>query len=806
MNLTTPEKETYNTRSSKTNINYDNSEKQDRNFGDEMKLTKHNLKNEIKYSETLLELWEDEVHRRDELNLESLTIEKISNQNFFDLVQSKSFKEPLLADKIIAKNFYFDENSINLSNVEINNLKTAQTIANIQQLGNIYSFSINHNNFLSLFEKLDKSKVMNKRQFVMEKKKTNFLNAKRLFKLQDEESSYNSKNPNHIKETDEDTEAIENDTDEVDNIIQSLDEVSLPNNIRSRIGNIATNKSITEFFKSKARNKLPFENIIETSQENYYENSNNANFSEDKGNKLFKIDEQNSSDRELKNKISSPSNNKLKEDIRLALDKINIWAERNSNIPHSVDTFSNNLNKKISYVNISNKKEINKSFEEGFNYNLLTVYKNKLKRKEAFEKAVMLKFFEEKLCNNSFIRILRNFYSFHKLFPDSVYIKQKIENKRSYFYDLRINKYAFDLFYSDLADQEKFLDKKEDRKLIFKLNSNLGEMNYLIQNHTGINYYLNTYNKITKRLDLIISDGINKRKGIIKKLLSKNNLNAEKSQLNCKSLFENFEIIRGQSLIYFPKKYSSNNMSLPTKFDLKQNIGKQKKVRINKLKYDRFLMKYANFKNFYLAENLSNKNKDNVTDPHSHNNPEGIFKKEKENHLEFFDFLPCEKNNEKSFNPSGVISSAVGRDRFNTNNNRINYNCENIIPINHSNEMDELPFYINQNLQVKSDHIQSSEKILNQFSTSALDISSSYNNNYDMDKTLLINQNIHNNAISFYQDSCTNKENLFFDKSQFLDEIKQEKSSNDISSKANKLQNNEKTLLDSCRFLDKKYL
>jgi len=302
------------------------------------------------------------------------------------------------------------------------------------------------------------------------------------------------------------------------------------------------------------------------------------------------------------------------------------------------------------------------------------------------------------------------------MFPDFNSIANKIHYLNNYFYDLKINRFALDLYYSNLKDQKLFLEKKQKHKTEFAINKNLGAaMSELLEAHTGINLYLSKYNKISKRFDYLLSKGITNRRNIIAKLLEKDNAKAlirsnqqQKMNENNENLFdknislfeagpinntfEKFEIIKGQNLSFLPKSFNLERKSMPTKFDLIKKFQKLNNIKANKKIFQNLLFKAA----AAASEIDSSKNKKDKQ----------LYEKEI--------CLPPPTNK--------ILNEEI--------NNEINFN---------SNE---------EVFETSKDHL--------------------YSNKYD--QTLLICKNNKHNEISFYQENSLNDHNRFFNNTVVVNE------------------------------------
>jgi hypothetical protein len=74
------------------------------NTVDSKKVTTSNLNKHIRNTKTLIDLWEDEINRRKELNMEEMRLEKISDQGYYDLVQDLNYKNKAQARDLLNKN------------------------------------------------------------------------------------------------------------------------------------------------------------------------------------------------------------------------------------------------------------------------------------------------------------------------------------------------------------------------------------------------------------------------------------------------------------------------------------------------------------------------------------------------------------------------------------------------------------------------------------------------------------------------------------------------------------------------------
>ncbi len=696
--------------------------------------------------------------------MEKLKIEKISNQNFFDLVQTlnysnKSKVEEFLNTNIkvreninlINLNFKFDfirniQNKINY-NFMINSVNNNNSMNN--NLNDISMFKIDNTIFESLFKKVSKNKFYQKYDIHFQKKRANFLRAKVLFKLEDQQNS------KYIGESEEQED------EESSNILQTLEEISLPNNIRSKIKDIANNKSIKDFFNSKDKDPiLNFDKVSEKSMDK-------SDFSESLKEDLIKISESNPN---IMNNREKALFKTTKKTYKL-VEKEFLEEKKNQNFSLLK---SNNQRKSP----LADKITINTQDQK-----LCSLLKKNNKEKTKIQTKSFLKFIENNLENNpNFYMLLRNFYLFKKIFPDFNFILNKIKDSKNYFYDLKVNRFAFDLYYSNYVDQKLFLEKKQKEKTQFGINKNTTEMKTLLDSHIGIKLYLNRYNKISKRIDCLHSKGINQRRNLIKDLLNKEKIFTEKKKMDqindCKDYdfndkkkgisnpFENFEIIKGKSLIFLPKKFNLEGKSIPTKFDIEAKYEKINKIKRNKNNYQKYIFNTAIDKNnFYSNAEILKEESNEVKN--LNNNQNEKFKIIQKNFIDFSD-LNCLNNipiNDYSSNLNQVNDcSLIDKDSKEKSQMISIYKTQSL------NMNENLSLYISSDIKIlNSDEnpfkirIESYEspKVIN----SGNDNSSG--NNY-CDKTLLIGRNNYH-EISYYQENSVNEYNKFFDKT-FLQE------------------------------------
>lgn len=514
-------------------------------------------------------------------------MDKISNQNFFQLVNSLNKTNPKRFEELINLNCINFNNDLNFkntirktkksSNINIKNLSENEKNRKNDNL-TILEFEINFLKFNSLFKKNDKSKVNRKIQYVLKRKRANFLSAKIQFKIEDKKTS------NYSESESEDEEA--------NNILQSLQEISLPNNIRSKIKDIANNKSIKEYFPSK-QHTPKIENMSEEISENLKSNVNIKNKIMESFEKDIKKDKNISQSI----KFDFLNNNLIEE-------KINIFERE------AIKGYNHHDNKKNLNFEILKKDKHESIFFKNNIFDNKQLIKNKnLKEKEDIRNKALINFIERQSQNKiKFMRVFRNFYSFNKIFFDYKYLENKLKNLKDL--NIKFNQLPINLFYSNIIDEFLYVDGGRNNKLDFLINKNLESFKNLLEEHTGINLYLNKYNKITKRRDFLISNTINNRRLIINKLLNKEKSLIEEKELpnisyqdnrfmkidkkitnNYKFDFDRFEVIKGQKLIFYANNNNFKGNVIPCKFNLITKYNKAKNIKFNKKIYEGNIMK-----------------------------------------------------------------------------------------------------------------------------------------------------------------------------------------------------------------------
>jgi hypothetical protein len=185
------------------------------------KVTVSNLKKHINYTKTLIDLWDDELERRKELKLEEMRFEKISDQNYFELVQSLNVKNPQIAKELISKNFIKDNNLCNPNNSDNSD---------------IYDFCIIQDRLNSLIQYENKSNL--KKKFGGWYKRINFIRH-----------DYRETN-NKDEEVDTNDETL------------SISEISLNNQTRHRLKEGMSLKRIEDCYSKVGKDAAAEENIL----------------------------------------------------------------------------------------------------------------------------------------------------------------------------------------------------------------------------------------------------------------------------------------------------------------------------------------------------------------------------------------------------------------------------------------------------------------------------------------------------------------------------------------------------------------
>ena len=247
-----------------------------------------NLKNHIKHCTSLIDLWKEEIERREKFNIEKLTFEKISNQNFFELTENYLITHKEVTEKLLKMNFFItkskNEMIINNNNVSINEMMiNSEQITKIININDINSKQYEHS--YAWFKKhylttLYDSTLVLTREYGLNLNDNNNINSQ-------EDSNY------FDKEEIEEQEQIELDLS-CFNSCRTLNEQSFNNQSRKLLKVILTNKTFEQCYFEEPK-------ILEEEED---DNINQDNFN-DKYNLLAN---------KKRNKIIRANNKKNKED------------------------------------------------------------------------------------------------------------------------------------------------------------------------------------------------------------------------------------------------------------------------------------------------------------------------------------------------------------------------------------------------------------------------------------------------------------------------------------------------------------
>jgi DNA polymerase elongation subunit (family B) len=479
----------------------------------------NNLKHLIRYQKTLIELWEDEISRREVQNLPKLTFEKISNQNNHTLIHNEILKNPDLSNTLISfntKSLMFDK--IILLNEELEFKETSQELS--------FQFFISEERMKSLLAR--QNKLMIKRWYTGKFKTSNF------FSMGKKADHYNL-----IKNFENKDKDHERDSDDINDIMSTISEISMPNSTRNKIREVMTTRSIEEFF-SKSDDQLTVEEA----------NSEGEKI-------LAKLNDICKDDCDFDKKSEKLEN------------KFSLLKSKSQTISRS----DNKIGKKSSLISQSNIGTISNISKSSVSHNLN---------------------FDE-----TFINLYRNLYSFRKVFPTSKTLFQKLILNRDYVFNLKFNRFLLCLYYSNFKDYVVFTTIKEKH---LQINTNRLDLNGLVlSSHSGLNFFLQNYNKVTEPVNQIRSKEIMKRRERISEMVNKYKEIVDGS--GC--YFDNLKVLTYVDLI-FVKKSTEKESNLfdeifpaPKKNDVVMRIDEIKKRKFNKknLNEEFFKKKLKNTKN-----------------------------------------------------------------------------------------------------------------------------------------------------------------------------------------------------------------
>ena len=246
-----------------------------------------NLKNHIKHCTSLINLWKEEIERREKFNIEKLIFEKISDQNFFELTENYLITHKEITEKLLKMNFIItnsNENQIKNNNESINEMMiNSEQITKILNIKDIDSKKYEHS--YALYKKkyinsLYDSTLNLTREYGININDNNSINS-------EEDSNYLN------KEEIEEQEQMELDLS-CFNSSRTLNEQSFNNQSRKLLKEILTNKTVEECYLKEPK-------ILEEEED---DNINQDNFN-NKYNLLAN---------KSRNKIIKSDNKKNKED------------------------------------------------------------------------------------------------------------------------------------------------------------------------------------------------------------------------------------------------------------------------------------------------------------------------------------------------------------------------------------------------------------------------------------------------------------------------------------------------------------
>ena len=488
-----------------------NSNSINKEIGNEVDL--NNLKNHIKHCPSLIDLWKDEILRRENKNLPKLLFQKISNQNVHTLTDNYILTYPKESEFLLKNNYSLKlhyKNNNNNNNIEKKYLDLTEENINIININKIKDFII--------YEKKLKSYDYNFcfNWFKNNKLNDNIISYKNYYdnkeKYFKEKNYYNNEYNKNNSEGEGDEEDINEEEDiEIDlncfNTKRTFNERSFSNSIRQEIKSIVTNKNLEDCFDS---NNIKYSNeknnlsivkeekysLLKKPKKNFYNNNNSNEISKIYDKSKFII---------IFNYLMWFINDNKPvtyNDIKKKLNKNNFFYNKNSN--KNLNNIHYNLKDCVQFFQKSFKINNNLQITNQNSLNFMFNRYNKIRLKEKYIASEYinkrnLKIFEiiKNINNNDCLKNINNDKNEYKIDDNNL------------LFNLEGGKYLFP--FKKKVTYNDFLNKINKKKEIKNINNKKNKIflnkyyNKLNDNYSNLNNNTNNFNNNSNINSILIN-------------------------------------------------------------------------------------------------------------------------------------------------------------------------------------------------------------------------------------------------------------------------------------------------------------